>query len=49
MIVVGQRSEDYTLLGGSLLVFAALAATVTLTRRLDWSAHGRRLAPLAAA
>jgi inner membrane protein len=43
------RSEDYTLLGGSLLVFAALAATVTLTRRLDWSAHGRRLAPLAAA
>jgi inner membrane protein len=43
------RSEDYTLLGGSIMVFAVLAATMILTRRLDWSALGRRLAPPAPA
>jgi inner membrane protein len=38
------RSEDHALLLGSLLVFAALAAVMLLTRRLDWSALSRQLA-----
>ncbi len=43
------RSEDYALLGGSILVFGVLAAAMVLTRRLDWSALGRRLGAPAAA
>ena len=31
--------EDYALLAGSLVVFAALAVTMRLTRRLDWYAE----------
>ena len=34
-------SEDYALLGGSILVFGVLAVTMILTRRLDWSALAR--------
>ena len=30
------RSEDYALLGGSLLLFALLAAVIVGTRRVDW-------------
>jgi inner membrane protein len=29
-------SEDYSLLAGSLAVFALLATAMVLTRRLDW-------------
>lgn len=36
-------SEDYALLGGSILVFGVLAVTMILTRRLDWSALARGL------
>lgn len=43
------RSEDFALLGGALLVFGVLAATMLLTRRLDWSALARRLAAPAVA
>jgi inner membrane protein len=43
------RSEDYALLGGSILVFGVLAAAMVLTRRLDWSALARRLGAPAAA
>ena len=41
------KSEDHALLLGSLLVFAALATAMLLTRRLDWNALSRRLAPQA--
>ncbi len=37
--------EDYALLAGSLLLFAALAAIMYLTRNIDWSAAGRAKAP----
>ena len=30
------KAEDYALLGGSLLLFALLAAVMIGTRRLDW-------------
>jgi len=30
------QSEDYALLGGSLLLFALLAAVMLGTRRVDW-------------
>jgi inner membrane protein len=43
------RSEDYALLGGSILVFAVLAVAMILTRRLDWSALAHRLRAPAAA
>lgn len=36
------------MLMGSLLVVGVLAAVMILTRRLDWSAVGRRLAGRAA-
>ena len=39
------QSEDYALLLGALLVFAALATAMIATRRLDWAALSRRLAP----
>ena len=32
--------EAYSLLIGSLMLFAALAAVMYLTRRIDWAAHG---------
>jgi len=35
-------SEDYALLMGSAMVFAALATLMIATRRLDWNALGRR-------
>jgi len=37
------HSEDYALLGGSILVFGVLAVAMILTRRLDWSSLARRL------
>jgi inner membrane protein len=43
------RLEDHALLVGSGLVFAALAATMVLTRKVDWTALGISLAPPAAA
>lgn len=36
VIYVVLQAEDYALLAGSLVVFAALAVTMRLTRRLDW-------------
>lgn len=36
------QSEGYALLGGSLLLFALLAAVMLATRRLDWYALGVR-------
>ena len=39
------KSEDHALLLGSLLVFAALAAAMALTRKLDWAAVSKRLSP----
>jgi inner membrane protein len=42
------KSEDHSLLLGSLLVFGVLAAVMLLTRRLDWAAlSGRLRQPLA--
>lgn len=35
-------SEDYALLMGSAMVFAAIATLMIATRRLDWAALGRR-------
>jgi len=32
------KAEDYSLLGGSILLFALLAATMLATRRVDWYA-----------
>lgn len=37
-------AEDYSLLGGSLFLFAALAAVMAATRRVDWYALSRRAA-----
>jgi inner membrane protein len=34
------KAEDYSLLGGSLLLFALLAALMIATRRVDWYALG---------
>ena len=34
------KAEDYSLLGGSLLLFALLAALMVATRRVDWYALG---------
>ena len=42
------RSEDHALLMGAALVFGLLAAVMILTRRLDWTAAGHRLAGRAA-
>ena len=39
------KSEDHALLLGSLLVFAALAAVMALTRKLDWAVVSKRLSP----
>jgi inner membrane protein len=42
------RSEDHSLLLGSLLVFGVLATVMLLTRKLDWNAlSGRLRQPLA--
>ena len=35
------QSEDHALLLGAVLLFGALATTMVLTRRIDWSAIGR--------
>jgi inner membrane protein len=40
MLYVLLRSEDHALLLGSILVFAALAATMVATRRVDWYSIG---------
>jgi inner membrane protein len=37
-------NEDYALLLGSIGVFAALAATMLLTRHVDWYAQTKRAA-----
>jgi inner membrane protein len=39
------RSEDNALLMGSLLLFAALAAVMLVTRKLDWNKLGGQLVP----
>lgn len=39
------RSEDFALLMGCLLLFAALAAIMLLTRKIDWYQVGQRLSP----
>lgn len=36
MLYVLLQAEDYSLLGGSLLLFALLAAVMVATRRVDW-------------
>lgn len=38
-------AEDYALLAGSLVVFAVLAATMRLTRRIDWYAADEAAEP----
>ena len=40
-------NQDYALLAGSLGLFAALGAVMFLTRRVDWSAVGGRIAAVA--
>ena len=42
------KAEDYSLLGGSLLLFGLLAAVMIATRRVDWYALTRRSAAPAA-
>ena len=39
------RSEDNALLTGSVMVFALLAFTMIATRKMDWGAAAKRLAP----
>ncbi|MGH8707772.1 MAG: inner membrane CreD family protein, partial [Burkholderiales bacterium] len=40
------KAEDYSLLGGSLLLFGLLAAVMIATRRVDWyGLNGSRQAP----
>ncbi|WP_273454431.1 cell envelope integrity protein CreD [Nevskia ramosa] len=39
------RAEDYALLGGSLALFAGLAAAMFLTRRIDWFAPTSAVEP----
>jgi inner membrane protein len=39
------KSEDHSLLLGSLLVFGVLAAVMLLTRKIDWAQLSRRLDP----
>ncbi len=39
------RSEDFALLMGCLLLFAALAVVMLLTRKIDWYQVGQRLSP----
>lgn len=40
------RAEDHALLGGSIALFIGLGVAMFLTRRVDWSALGRRPVPL---
>ncbi len=42
LIYVLMRMEDYALLVGSIASFAAIAATMWMTRNLDWYGVGRR-------
>ncbi len=39
------RSEDFALLMGCVLLFAALAVIMLLTRKVDWHRIGQRLSP----
>lgn len=39
------RSEDFALLMGCLLLFAALAAVMLLTRKVDWYSVSQRITP----
>jgi len=43
------QAEDYALLAGALVVFAALAVAVRLTRKVDWYAEDAPVAPVASA
>lgn len=45
LLYVLLRAEDHALLMGSTLVFAALAATMVATRRVDWYAVGTTADP----
>jgi inner membrane protein len=45
MLYAIMMSEDNALLMGSLLLFAALAAVMLVTRRIDWYRMGRELRP----
>ena len=36
------KAEDYSLLGGALLLFGLLAAVMIATRRVDWYALGAK-------
>ncbi|HUK05707.1 MAG TPA: cell envelope integrity protein CreD [Burkholderiales bacterium] len=45
LLYVLLRSEDHALLMGALLVFAALAAAMIATRRVDWNALGEQASP----
>jgi inner membrane protein len=36
MLYVLIRAEDYALLGGTLMLFALLAAVMLATRKVDW-------------
>lgn len=44
LIYVLMRMEDYALLVGSIAAFSAIAATMWMTRKLDWYGVGRRSA-----
>lgn len=45
LIYMLMRMEDYALLAGSIASFLAIAATMWMTRKLDWYGVGRSTAP----
>lgn len=45
LIYVLMRLEDYALLAGSIAAFLAIAATMWMTRKLDWYGVGRTTQP----
>ena len=42
---VNLRSEDYTLMLGSVLVFVLIAVMMFLTRHVDWYELGQKAQP----